>query len=197
VRRVVLTVLTLALAGGYFAATALPSSKPDTKVMVLQLRDLPTGFGLEKGHYVSNAEANRQATTKKDYARLGRITGYDAEYTKRGIAGLIQVDSTASLYKTARGARDSIRVSFRAADRGGDFKRLSVGAPIGNESRLYLSTDKDNGVNVDIYSVVWRSGPVYAAVVAGGLAGTVDAVDVVALARKQQARIARVLRSRP
>jgi hypothetical protein len=43
-----------------------------------------------------------------------------------------------------------------------------------------------------VYVIVWRSGSVIGAVFGGGIAGTFRVADVLALARKQQARIAQL-----
>ena len=45
--------------------------------MVLQLGDLPDGFGLDSGHYVSNADLVKSSSTRKDYRKLGRLTGHE------------------------------------------------------------------------------------------------------------------------
>jgi hypothetical protein len=87
--------------------------------MVLQLSDVPSGFSLVRGRYVSNAQAAKETTVKKDYAKLGRINGYESEFTRHGapLVGILQVTSAASNYKTAAGAQASIRISDLAARR--------------------------------------------------------------------------------
>ena len=50
-------------------------------------------------------------------------------------------------------------------------------------------------MKVHHYTVAWCRGKVFAEVIGGGRAGTVDPADVLALARKQDARIAKALRS--
>jgi len=47
-----------------------------------------------------------------------------------------------------------------------------------------------DGTKLEVFSVAWRSGRIYAVVFAAALAGSADPADVVALARKQQARLA-------
>ncbi len=158
---------------------------------MLQLRDLPAGFERTKARSVSNAQANRESTVKKDFSRLGRITGYEAVFVKEAIVGILQVTSVASTYKTVAGARESLRITARAAEMNREvrFRRLAIGRRLGHEAVFYKATTTRDGTKVDVFSLVWRSGPIYAGILAGALAGSADPADVVALARKQQARI--------
>jgi hypothetical protein len=171
--------------------------RPDAQRMVLQLRDLPSGFGLDAGAYVSNAELTRQNTRHKDYRRLGRLTGYNVTYKRTGLAGVLGVNAFASIYRSTAGAHDSFKQSLTgAAEAGGPaFKWLAVGASLGSESRLYLVTTRQSATKIDFYTVAWRHGPVFAEVMGGGVSGRVDADQVIALAEKQDARIAKALRS--
>jgi hypothetical protein len=173
-------------------AASAATATPDPKRMVLQLGDLPSGFSQERGRYVSNAQAARETKVKKNYARLGRINGYESDFTKHGapLVGILQVTSAASNYKTAAGAHTSIRISELAAQRSKPrFRRLSVGTSLGDESRLLTVTLRQGGVTVDVYSLIWRSGRVYATILAGALSGTGSPAQIVALGKKQQKRI--------
>jgi hypothetical protein len=180
------------------ASIAVPSAqgvRSDAKAMVLQLGDLPAGFGVDRGDYVSNAELATQ-NLHKNYAKLGRLTGYDVLYTKLGVTGMLGVDSWASIYKTGTGAHDSLMLSMNGAakEAGPSYRRLAVGTPLGSEARLYLIRATQSGTKVEMYTLAWRDGPVFAEVMAGGIAGTVDPAAVVALAKKQESRIDRFLR---
>lgn len=69
------------------------------------------------------------------------------------------------------------------------FRRLSLGGTLGHEARLYKATLTNEGTKIDIVSVIWRYKAVFSSVIAGGVSGTFDPAVVVALGRKQQARI--------
>ena len=160
--------------------------------MVLRLPDAPTGFELTAHRYVSNAQAAAEDKgVKKDYKALGRLTGYEVTFQRSGVTGLLEVSSSASTYKTAAGAHRSLAASAQSVEgrTSPKFHRLSVGAPLGHEARFYKATLSQGGTKIDIYTVVWRSGHVYSAVIGGALAGTMDGRVVVALAQKQQKRI--------
>jgi hypothetical protein len=159
--------------------------------MVLQPADLSAGFKRTSRRYVSNALANRESAVKQDLAKLGRLRGYEAIYEKEEIKGIFHIISRAGTYKTSAGAHESMAASIRGAEASREprFRRLTVGK-IGDEVRLYKATLTEDGIKFDLFSSIWRSGAVYSALVGTGLAGKVKPAAVVALARKQQARIA-------
>jgi hypothetical protein len=180
------------LAGG---AVARPA---DPKLMVLRLNDLPVGFGRTSGHYASNIRAGKEGApdvTAADYRRWGRITGYEAEYQKSALVGLLDVDSAASTYRSEAGAGQSLHATYRAAERSKKpkFVRLSMGRTIGNDSRLYSATVKQSGLTAIAYSIAWRWKTVKASVMGIGIAGTVQPETVIALARTEQRHIRAVV----
>jgi hypothetical protein len=173
-----------------------PAAAPAPNVLVLQADDLPAGFTLEQGATVSNAQAKaKKGSVAKDYTRLGRISGYDATYTREVASGLFEVESSISVYKTSAGAAESLSLSYDAADAntGGSFKRLTLSTSLGSDPRLYLTRIDQQGTKLDVYTVLWRHDAVYATLAGVGLAGTVDPARVVALAAEQEARISEAL----
>jgi len=172
------------------ASGAPAASAPDTKQMVLRLQDAPAGFERTRGRYVSNKQAAAETQLPKDYTKLGRITGYEAEFKKGGLIGLLQITSSSSTYKTARGAHDSLLGSAAGAEKATPrFRRLALGGSLGHEARLYKTTITNNGTKIDVVSLIWRYKNIYSALLTGGISGTFDPAVVVALGRKQQARI--------
>jgi hypothetical protein len=156
---------------------------------------VPTGFELTKGHYVSNAQATAaDKAFKIDYNALGRIRGYEAIYDKSGIVGMLEIVSRASVYRNSSGAHRAFLTVTGAALRSTSprFRRLAVGVPLGVEARFYRTTTTQNGTEVDAFVVYWRTGQFTAATITAGISGTVDPADVVAIAKKQQRRIAAV-----
>ena len=169
----------------------------DTKSMVLRLRDLPPRFALESSGYRTNATLQREekAEPRKDYRALGRISGYAASFEKHGLVGLAHVDSTASTYKTTRGAQRSWSQSVAQVKNGASgfrFTRLSVGG-LGTRAALFKATTTSSGVSFDVYVLYWRYRAVFASVTGGGISGGVRRATIVDLARKQQRRIQRVV----
>jgi hypothetical protein len=188
VARLALLVALGATAGA--ATAAFAATAPDTKQMVLRLQDAPAGFERTKGRYVSNKQAAAETQVPKDYVKLGRITGYEAEFQKGGLVGLLQITSSSSTYKTARGAHDSLLGSAAGAEKATPrFRRLALGGSLGHEARLYKTTITNNGTKIDVVSLIWRYKNIYSALFTGGISGSFDPAVVVALGRKQQARI--------
>lgn len=164
---------------------------PDTRTMVIQLADLPSGFGVDQGAYVSNAQLAREGDARKDYAKLGRVTGYNVTYKRPGLAGVLVLDAFASIYRSTAGAHDSLRLSLAGAvkDGGPGFRWVPSVSALGSEARVYLVSTKQNGMAVDYYTVAWRHGRVFAEVICGGVSGQISPAQALALARKQEARI--------
>jgi hypothetical protein len=157
--------------------------------MVLRLGDLPAGFVRRGRGFVSNAQARRQGSVAKNYRLLGRVIGYDAAFTRAARRGLTEVESSASIYRTGAGAEESLQLSFAAVDRNPAFSGVGTQAALGDERRVYLTTADSGARKLDVYTVLWRDGSIYATLTGGGPAGTVDPEQVLALAAVQQARI--------
>jgi hypothetical protein len=176
------------------AASAAQSRTPDPRAMVLQLGDLPASFDRAQGHYVSNALLVEESGTHKNLAKLGRVTGYYTAYTAIGLGGLTAVSSFASIYKLGHGAHESLLQSIAAAkQQGGLVLEPAAGlSPLGRDAQLYLQRVTQDGTKVDYYTLAWRHGHVFAEVMGAGLSGTVDPVQVIALAKKQDDRIHKI-----
>jgi hypothetical protein len=180
------------------AAPAVASSVPrrqgnvnaDPKLLVLQPVDLPGSFERDDGHYVTNAQLDATSSIPKDYHRLGRLTGYYASYSTIAIGGLTAVSTFASIYKLGDGAHASLAQSI-AGTQGMRVVRAprAALASLGPDVRVFLQKQTQNGRQVDFYTVAWRNGAVFAEVMGAGVAGTIDPLDVVALAKKQDRRI--------
>ena len=168
-------------------------STADPKRLVLQPIDLPSAFELDDGHYVTNAELAATSAIRKDFHSLGRLTGYYASYTTIAVGGITAVSTFASIYKLVGGAHASLAQSI-AGTQGMRVVRepRHVLAPLGPDVRVFVQKETQNGREVDFYTVAWRNGAVFAEVMGAGAAGTVDPLDVVALAKKQDRRIDRL-----
>jgi hypothetical protein len=138
-------------------------------------------YSLEQGKEFSGRDAR------------GQITGYEADYTKPGVRdGLIRVASKAVVFASPAAAHAFLKVTYAHPPAGGaPFTRARTSWRLGDESRLYLqsATGSVSGVRLAVYLVLWRSGRILGSLNGGGIAGTFSPSEVVALARKQQARM--------
>lgn len=107
----VLALAALALFVGTSPASAVGKT-PDPKQIVLRLADLPVGFALTKGYYADNARgaAESASVTPADYMRWGRITGYEADFSREALIGIISLTSSGSTYRRP-GARPRPRTT--------------------------------------------------------------------------------------
>lgn len=186
----VLALLASAFTASPGAAADRTQAEGKAKALVLQLSDLPIGFDIQGGRYVSNDEL-KQGDPPKDYSKLGRLTGYDVAFSTLAVGDITAVESFASIYKSGAGARDSFVLSLAQARKHGRVKFFPIthGASLGSDAQLYLTTSTGSGTKIDLYVVAWHHGTVFAEVVGAGRSGTVDPNGVVALAKKQEARI--------
>ncbi|HEY7398070.1 MAG TPA: hypothetical protein VH538_07200 [Gaiellaceae bacterium] len=175
-------------------AAAASAAGTDPKPFVLRTADLPSGFKRDAPHYVSKKLAAK-GVPAKTFARFGYVNGYSVVYNKTGkngaYNGVLRADSNATVYTAPAGAHAAMR--FVEANVEGTKKfpvsRLSVGAPLGNEARLYKVVEKSSKLSADVFVVLWRSGRVLSTISASGLSGTVDPAQVVSLAQKQQQHV--------
>jgi hypothetical protein len=168
--------LTAAAAG----ATAAPSK------MVLQFSDLPSGFAQDFSRHVSATQARKK---NGGWLSPGFQTGWEAQYSRQAITGILRVSSLAGVYATVSAAHNSLTKGYARVKRERKLKRLSVGSRLGDEARMYSYTATSAGYHIVVYAVVWRDGRVKAGVIAAGILGTIDPARIVGLARKQHARI--------
>ena len=168
-------------------ARAAASRAPDPKLIVFTLGDAPSGFALGKAGYLSNRAATARDPAKRDFARLGRVGGYVADF--HGPSGG-RVESVASTYASAAWAQRAFLRNVATAERLKPH-RLRLGAGLGDEARFYTS---NAGPATAGFLVIWRTRSVYAGVWEAGPLGALSKREVVDLARKQQARILLALR---
>jgi hypothetical protein len=196
VKKVLVGALAAAVVGAGAGSTlALGSARPDTQRMVLRQSDLPAGFVQREAKYVSNAQQTAASNGDRDYDKLGRVTGYSASFDRTAAKGMLQVGSEANLYRTAALAHASFTSGLELVSKQKEIPiaRLPLRGFPAADAALYRATATGTP-RVDVFVVVWRTGTVISTVSGGGLAGTVDRSAVIALARKQQQRVAAAAR---
>jgi hypothetical protein len=200
VRRSIVLLLTAVAAAATLVSAALAAA-PDTKQMVLTLRDLPAGFKVDKAYYADNKRAAKESEnqTLAQYTAWGRINGYDREFSRDVGTGILFVSADASTYATVGGVTRSVNDAYTIEGKVHRFEGKPVTfvrvptARVGDDARMFKATMKSNGYTFDAYGVIWRYRTVAASVLALGLHGTVKPAQVAALARAEQAHIAAAL----
>jgi hypothetical protein len=176
-RHAILTVL--AVAGVLAAPVAAAESTP--RALVLRSTDVPAGFVVERketGIRTNEDEAGSDRKSRALIERLGRVTGYQAEWRRGADESIV---SRADVFRTQAGARGYVSAAaagFRTAGIKG-LRRSSI--RLGDQGYVFHA-----GASAELAWVVWRSGEVCGVVVGWGVPRDVS----IALARKQQRRIA-------
>ena len=171
--------IAVALACAGIAASSATAAV-DPGRLVLRSTDVPAGFVADTkstGVRTNQDEAGTDRKSGKLIVRLGRVTGYQAEWRRASEV----VVSRADVFRTRAGARTYIGLaatSFRNSGIKG-LRRSTI--RLGEEGYVF-----HGGASDGVVWVVWRSGTVAGMVVGWGLSRATG----VGLARKQQRRIA-------
>ena len=185
----------LALAGcaGIGEDDAGTIEQADLATLVLQPDDLDGSWLLfDEG---PQATADAPAGPRGDPNRFGRVGGWKARYRRSGTAatrGPLVVESRADLFDGADGAEDELSALERdlKADRllaSGDV----VEAPtLGDETIAMTLRQGEGSAALRYFLVAWRQDAVTAVVLVNGFDRGTKLSDALALARKQQRRIA-------
>ncbi len=155
---------------------------------------MPTGFRVKSSHpYSAAAAVNRGGVTLRQLKKWGYAAGYESDFVRDVslsdlVHGAIEIDSSASVYRTSSGAKASLASSGKACHTS-PATELSVGARIGDEAHLCSIAKRSGGYTIQTYTVVWRQGRLKGAVLAAGLKGGISPTQVVQLAKIQSRRM--------
>ena len=156
-------------------------------MLVLQPADLGAPFvRFDEGRQVS---ADAPPGERADPERFGRGGGWKARYKRSGSAqtrGPLVVESRADVFDDVEGAKDDFAAMGLDAGRA----QTKVRAPkIGDES-VATAIFQRGSPSVAFFTIGWRYENVTASISVNGFATRTTITDAVALARKQQRRIA-------
>jgi hypothetical protein len=152
-------------------AGASGATTPSVRALVLRLADLSAG-------YTVSGESTWQPNGR------GPLVGYGRSYERKQT----RISSAADRSSTINGAHIRLHERSASYEASGEpsYKRRQVPARVGDESRMY-STSFNGRIELIL---LWRYRTIGAVIEVIGLRGGVDEADVLALARRQQARIA-------
>lgn len=159
---------------------------------VLALSDLPPGFVSERIRVVTNEDAAAEEPNPSEvlagYAEWGRITGFEAAYSRVGLAaqsGLAAVESVASVYATPEGAHASLE-DFRAGSAREGAAAVSM-PDLGDESLAVAinqtATLGSARASWVVYAIRIRQADLLISVNGYGLTGSLGFDEVLDLAR--------------
>lgn len=155
------------------------------EALVLKAEDLPEAFiPFDEGR---QGIADRPIGERSDPARFGRIDGWKARYRRTGTSrtkGPLVIASLADLFESAEGAKDELEAIEEAG-----FEAREA-PDVGDEARAWESLQGGAG-GVRYYLIAWREENATASLLASGFEGRITFDEVLALARKQAARMSR------
>jgi hypothetical protein len=163
--------------------------RADLPRVVLQPEDLGAPFTqFDEGPLRA---ADRPSGERADPARFGRVDGRIARYRRRGsptTEGPLVVESRVDLFESGDGASSDLHAAREQSSPSRGGAADVAGADLGDEAHLTEPGQATPGA-VRYFTVVWRYQNVLATLTASGF--RLEAEDVLALARKQQARMER------
>ena len=171
------------------SSTTIPSDK--LSKLVLSEQDLPAGFA--SFYSGSQVRLDNQGTVRSDASRYGREGGWIIRLRRSdqtATAGPLVVESRADLFKDSGGAKSDLaayRVLFSRTS-GGDLKTLVVSG-VGDET-LGITFIQAGGRTLRYYRIAWRYRNATASILVEGFDGELTLAEALALARKQDKRIA-------
>jgi hypothetical protein len=162
-------------------------------VLVLQPEDMGRGYI----RFDEGRQGIADRPERSDPERFGRKDGWKARYRRppaAGTKGPLVVESRVDLFDNAGGASDE----FDSARDEAEQLARRLGGDVLDPPRLgdeaFAVTSAAGGGSVRDFTVLWREENATALLRANGLEGRVVFAQVLRLARKQQARLARAAR---
>ncbi len=183
------------------AGAALPaygagarSSSVDPSLLVLRPSDLPSGYRPLATTFVSNEQADRNASGPHCRARpalsaeAGRVDGFDASFARRKPESILE--SSASVHRSSGGAGKVVASFGRVLStcRGVKLRRVPVGGRLGQQAELWTGSRAEAGRKSKVALVVWRWHERVGMLISAGPVA-MDASLLVRLAKKQEARM--------
>jgi hypothetical protein len=183
--------LVLLLAGCSLSGDESTIAVSDLPRIVLQPADLSPAFlRFDEGRQIF---VDSPGGRRKDPARFGRQEGWKARYRRSGSQrtdGPIVVESRADAFKSSDGAKDDLDAA-RADLEDSELDWQPIDEPgLGDESFAATHVEPGLGKGVRYYQVYWRDSNVTASLALNGFEGRFPLADALALARKQEKRIA-------
>ena len=172
-------------------AAVATAGNVNPKRLVLQHRDLPSGFRVDGATYVPAAvaaKANDLSVAR--YRAWGYVRGYEVDFkqTRKVRTGVVEIASQASVYRTMRGAQASLTDSAKRCAAGSHrLRELPLPRRIAHAAHLCTITGRQ--LPYRIFMVLWRRGKVRGAVLVVGNKHGVAARDAIKLALRQDAQM--------
>jgi len=196
VRLAALAALMALVIAGCGDEQAVRAKAEDLPKILLQPRDLPSGFiQFDAGRQVQADVTGRE---RADGQRFGRLGGWKTRYRRRGserTRGPLLVESRVDVFDGDGSARDFDAYRSDLEALAGPDGAESLDAPtLGDETFALTRAQGSDPFRIRLYTIVWREANVSASITATGFDGRFPFSRALALARAQARRIDEVLR---
>jgi hypothetical protein len=164
----------------------------ELKQLVLQPEDVDPAFlRFDEGKQgLTDLPGGRPA----EQGRFGRQGGWKARYRRAGTrqtSGPLVIASLVDVFESTSGAKDEFE-TVQTELRDGELEWQPTDAPrLGDEAVAMSLTQGTGQTKVSFFLVAWRDDNAVASIEANGFGDKITLDDAVALARKQEERIAR------
>jgi len=166
--------------------------KSDVPNLVLQEADLPrVWIVFDVGR---QARADAPPGERSDPRRFGREDGWKARYRRPGslaTVGPLVIESRADLFGSVSGARDDLDALENGLAEALPGATIIDRPKLGEEALAAMLLQGAGERSVRFYLVAWREANATASIFVNGFARTTTLEQALALARKQQTRLAR------
>lgn len=144
------------------------------------------------GYYSDQRAAGGNRALLGKLRAAGREQGYEADFTRspspQQAVGPVVIESSATLYRSAGGAAQGLRlVGQQALAAGGTA--ISTGK-LGDQALGFMLVKQFEGTSYEAYIVAWRQANLVAAIQVEGNAATLDIQYALTLAAIQQRQVA-------
>lgn len=174
------------------AGTSAAATRPAPRTLVLRLRDLPSGFGVQTTtNYTIQGAAGDGGVTVAQLRTWGYVAAYEVDFariaevpkTARGVFG---VYSFASTFASPNGAHSRWAQRAKGCRQ---YKVLALTKKIGDATQFCSGTITVASRVVQAYFVIWTRRNVFETLIAYGNKGRVASTQALALARLQDTRM--------
>lgn len=179
--------------GGCAGSQSTPIKTPVTE-LVLTVGSLPfPGFVVERsspsaGYYSNKRLAGKDLSLLRELDSAGRLTGFEVDFDRAAspqqAVGPVVIESSASTYRTAKGAATGLRLLAQQARAEGGVQ-ISTGR-LGDGGVGFTLQKQFAGTSYEAFILAWRQNNVVGGIQIEGNAATLDISYALTLADLQQ-----------
>jgi len=166
-------------------------SSQRVSALVLQQGDVGRLFASFSDGPVSNLDT--AGTPRSNPDRFGHEAGWISRYHRAGgpkTRGALVVESRADVFRSSGGAKQDLTAYADLLKQVPGAERQALTPPDVGDASVAETFVQESATPIRFYEIAWRHGNVTASVLVEGYDGAVQLADALALARRQERRLA-------